>query len=101
MATAPAQFPNQYRGAVLTGTSTGDAVRFDGFAATSIRLVNAGQVPVHFRLDSTSVATTGDHPLQPGEAFQSAVPWCVGFGAGTASTSTGAQEKRLNVYATG
>ena len=93
---------NQYRIAVADTTSTGAflqvALTFD---ASYMRIANGGTVPMRVTFTST-VASTGDAEIRPGES----VAWSGGptskFGLLTTSTSTdGTDHRRARVLALG
>ncbi len=92
-------FANQY-GAILDGTSTGIQVAF-GFRATYLRLANLGTTAPAYFAFTTGVATSGDMPLSVGQTVEARVPPCSGLGLMTASTSTTAALKQINVLAIG
>ena len=96
------QFPLQYGGEVLAGTSTEDAVLF-GFRATYIRVANLGTTAViYLNLASTGVATTSGLVVAIGETVEFApIPQCSGMGFATASTGDTDVLKQISVAAIG
>lgn len=93
---------NQYRTQVSGTTTTGALLSADfGFDANYVRVANDGVVPLRLTLTS-SVATTADAEVRPGDA----VVWTGGLthvlGLATTSTSTdGTDWRRARVLATG
>ena len=93
---------NQYRTELSGTTSTGSLLSVDfGFDASYVRVANDGTAPLRVTFAS-SVATTADAELRPGEA----VAWRSGpthvLGLLTTSSSTdGTDHRRARVLALG
>ncbi len=87
-------------GAIVDGTSTGFEVAF-GFRATYLRLANLGTTAAAYFTLTTGVATSNDMPLSVGQTVEAQIPPCSGLGLMTASTSTTAALKQIDVIAIG
>lgn len=94
--------PNQYRTEVRGTTSTGSLLSAAlDFSANYVRVANGGTVPLRATFNST-VASTNDAEVRPGEVLE----WQSGptykIGIMTTSTSTdGTDHRRVRVLALG
>jgi len=92
---------NQYRTELSGTTSTGSLLSVDfGFDAGYVRVANDGTVPLRVTFAS-SVATTADAEVKPGEFVEHRIATHV-LGLLTTSTSTdGTDHRRARVLALG
>ena len=93
---------NQYRTEISSTTSTGSLLSADfGFNATYVRVFNDGSVPLRMTMAS-SMATTADEELRPGEVVEAKPIQTHVLGLLTTSTSTdGTDWRKARVLALG
>jgi len=87
----PTRFANQFSTEFMIGGVAATPVLVGvgfGFEATHVRIRNAGGVPVHFSLKSTSLASTDDPELEAGALLLLDRVVTSGLAITTSSTTT-------------
>lgn len=87
----PSRFANSFSTEFMVGGVAATPVMVGvgfGFEATHVRIRNAGGVPIHVSLTSTSLASTGDPEIEAGAVLQLEHVVTSGLTITTSSTTT-------------